>query len=240
MLVTRRSRRASLRTKLAAGVLAAGVVPLFVGIALTFHQAQVDAAKQAGAAASDRAGTAADRLAAVFQDQHYRLLLAADNDVLDRWYADPAARPQLSATLNSALIRIHDLDRTLTDEACFIDAAGAEQARMVGGVAAEPGDLSPDETGNPFFAPTMALAAGEVYQGQPYISPDSHRWVFPNSTPIVHLGKTVAMMHFETNVEGLRGLLASTMGRGMRARTPHCASRTPAWRRIRSSRSPVM
>ncbi|MDQ1710536.1 MAG: hypothetical protein QOG49_1921 [Frankiaceae bacterium] len=215
---SRMGRGRSIRTKLAAGVLAAGLLPLSVAVALTVRQTRASVTSQAAATAAERATSAADRLAAVFHEQHYRLLLAADNDVFDRWFAQPSAQPQLRETINSALVRVYELDPALTDEACFIDVTGAEQARMVTGVAAPVADLSADETGNPFFTPTFALAAGEVYQGHPYISPDSKRWVFPNATPIVHGGKAVALLHFETSIEGLRQLLQHSIEPGMRAR----------------------
>jgi hypothetical protein len=48
-------------------------------------------------------------------------------------------------------------------EACFIDAGGAENARAVRGERATFADLSPDESTNPFFAPSFALKSGEVH-----------------------------------------------------------------------------
>ncbi|MDX6227715.1 MAG: hypothetical protein QOI76_1105 [Frankiales bacterium] len=215
---TLRRRRQSLRTKIAVGVLAAGVLPFALGMGLTIRQAQSDIGKQAKATADERATSASVQLAGVFHEQHYRLLLAADNEVLSRWYAEPAARPTMRATVDAALVRVFQLDSSLTDEACFIDAAGPEQARMVQGVAAQIADLSPDESANPFFKPTFALPAGAVYQGQPYVSPDSHRWVFPNATPIFRNGAAVALLHFETSIEGMRQLLAKSLGSGMRGR----------------------
>jgi methyl-accepting chemotaxis protein len=215
----RTPRRArSLRTKIALGVLTAGVLPFAIGVGLTIRQAQGDIGKQAHTTADERATSAAVQLAGIFHEQHYRLLLAADNDVLSRWYAEPAARPAMRATVDAALVRVFQLDTSLTDEACFIDAGGQEQARMVEGIAAPVATLSPDESGNPFFKPTFALADGQVYQGMPYISPDSKRWVFPNATPIFQDGKAVALLHFETSIEGMRQLLASSLGKGMRGR----------------------
>ncbi|MDX6221060.1 MAG: hypothetical protein QOD91_114 [Frankiales bacterium] len=213
-----RRRRQSLRTKIAVGVLAAGVLPFAIGVGLTIRQAQSDIGKQAKATADERATSASVQLAGVFHEQHFRLLLAADNEVFDRWYAEPASRPAMRATVDAALVRVFELDSALTDEACFIDATGPEQARMVEGVSAPVATLSPNESANPFFKPTFALSAGAVYQGSPYISPDSHRWVFPNATPILRNGKAVALLHFETSIEGMRQLLAKSLGSGMRGR----------------------
>jgi diguanylate cyclase (GGDEF)-like protein len=75
----------------------------------------------------------------------------------------------------------------------------------VRGVRAPLDDLSPDESGAPFFAPTFALHAGQVYQAKPYISPDTREWVIANSTPIPGTGSpAAAIVHFEVTVESFR------------------------------------
>src|ERR671931_1897913 len=101
-----------------------------------------------------------------------------------------------------ALNYLEQLYPTSIGEACFIDRTGPENARYVRGVRARLKDLSPDESGNPFFRPTFALRAGEVYQARPYISPDTHDWVISNSTP-VPMGNSSkpAIVHFEISVE---------------------------------------
>ena len=65
---------------------------------------------------------------------------------------------------NEALGYLEELFPDSIGEACFIDRNGPEIARMVRGVRATRADLSPDESGAPFFAPTFALRPGQVYQ----------------------------------------------------------------------------
>ena len=43
--------------------------------------------------------------------------------------------------------------------------------------AAAQAELSLNEAKNPFFAPTLALGPGQVYQAPPYVSPDTGHWV---------------------------------------------------------------
>src|SRR4051794_9843108 len=62
-------------------------------------------------------------------------------------------------------------------EACFIDADGAELARVVRGRVARPQELSTSESQTPFFAPTFALRSGQTHQTLPYVSPDTKQWV---------------------------------------------------------------
>src|SRR3954447_20757773 len=90
-------------------------------------------------------------------------------------------------------------------EACFIDADGAELARVVRGNVARPGDLSTEEARTPFFAPTFALKVGQTHQTRPYISPDTNEWVVANATRIPHAkGRKRAIVHFEVTIESFR------------------------------------
>jgi hypothetical protein len=112
-----------------------------------------------------------------------------------------AGRPGALAGANAALRYLERLYPTSIGEACFIDRGGAEIARAVRGVSAAKAELSPDESGNPFFRPTFVLRPGEVYQAPPYVSPDTGEWVISNSTPIT--GRR-AIVHFEITIESFR------------------------------------
>ena len=92
-------------------------------------------------------------------------LLTANNPAFRDFYRLPGSRsakvrrggPALEEA-NQALGYLEELFPDSIGEACFIDRTGPENARMVRGVRATVADLSPDESGAPFFAPTFALA----------------------------------------------------------------------------------
>ena len=118
-------------------------------------------------------------------------LLTASNPAFGHFYELPGDRAaktraggQVLDEVNQALGRLEELFPSSIGEACFIDRTGPENARMVRGVRATPKDLSPDESGAPFFAPTFALRHGQVAQARPYVSPDTKEWVISNSTPL--------------------------------------------------------
>jgi diguanylate cyclase (GGDEF)-like protein len=144
-------------------------------------------------------------------------LLTANNPAFRHFYRTPGARatkiraggPVLDEA-NEALGYLERLFPTSIGEACFIDRAGPEIARMVRGVRATPKDLSPDESGAPFFGPTFALRHGQVYQARPYVSPDTKEWVISNSTlmPTADRSKQ-AIVHFEVTIESFRKVAAS-------------------------------
>jgi hypothetical protein len=116
-------------------------------------------------------------------------LLTANNPAFQDFYGLAGSRaakvraggPVLDRA-NAALGYLEQLFPDSIGEACFIDRAGPEVARMVRGVRATPKDLSPDESRAAFFGPTFALRHGQVYQARPYVSPDTKEWVISNST----------------------------------------------------------
>ena len=148
-------------------------------------------------------------------------LLTANNPAFQDFYALPGSRaakvrqggPVLDKT-NAALGYLEELFPDSIGEACFIDQAGPENARMVRGERATRKDLSPDESGNPFFAPTFALRPGQVYQARPYESPDTGEWVISNSTLMpTSDGSKRAIVHFEVTIDSFRRVAASLANR---------------------------
>jgi methyl-accepting chemotaxis protein len=205
-------------------VVAAGLVPLVLFGALALYQNRRDVGSRDHQTANEEAATASTQLAQLFDQWRAELLIAANNSVLAQWYTDPAHRTGLRPTVDRLLVQLNALYPDLIDEACFIDARGPELARQVHGVPAAPADLSPDESGNPFFGPTLALAAGQVHRHGAYISPDSGRWVISNSTPLVVNGRPVALLHFEASLEGVRQRLIHLLGPGVRTQVVDVAT----------------
>jgi diguanylate cyclase (GGDEF)-like protein len=144
-------------------------------------------------------------------------LLTANNPAFRRFYQTPGERAAKIRAGGPVLDEVNEalgyLERLFPDsigEACFIDRAGPEIARMVRGVRATPKDLSPDESGAAFFGPTFALAHGQVYQARPYVSPDTKEWVISNSTLLpTSDGSKPAIVHFEVTIESFRKVAAS-------------------------------
>ncbi|MEK7452642.1 MAG: cache and HAMP domain-containing protein [Patescibacteria group bacterium] len=89
-------------------------------------------------------------------------------------------------------------NRFSVDETCLIDGSGQEHTRLTSGIIAPDDDFSSEEDGASFFAPSMAKSKGEVHIEYPYMSPDSNRWVFAYTSPIVLSdGSKPSFFHFE-------------------------------------------
>jgi diguanylate cyclase (GGDEF)-like protein len=190
------------------------LLPVGIGSGTSAHSHAVAALD--GALANTASGQAQ-----VLEDYFLRArsidLLTASNPAFRHFYelsgrraAKARAGGQVLDEVNQALGYLEQLFPTSIGEACFIDRAGPENARMVRGLRAAPKDLSPDESGAPFFGPTFALRDGEVYQARPYVSPDTKEWVISNSTLMPTAdGSKQAIVHFEVTIESFRKVAAN-------------------------------
>jgi diguanylate cyclase (GGDEF)-like protein len=151
----------------------------------------------------------ADRVATAFTSYFERArsldLLLAQNPV----FRPPAGREIDNADANRALLYLEDLYPGTIGEACLIDEQGREAARVTDGVAARIDDLSSDEAQNPFFAATLALPRGEVYQATPYVSADTGTWVISNSTWVRQPDGERLIVHFEVSLASFQQWLTT-------------------------------
>jgi hypothetical protein len=189
------------------------LLPVGIGSGASAHS-------HAAAALDGALANTADAQAQVLEDYFSRArsidLLTANNPAFQHFYALPGDRVAKARAGGPVLTEVNQalgyLERLYPDsigEACFIDRAGPENARMVRGVRATPKNLSPDESGNPFFGPTFALRQGQVYQARPYESPDTKEWVISNSTLMPTTdGSKRAIVHFEVTIESFRKVAA--------------------------------
>jgi diguanylate cyclase (GGDEF)-like protein/PAS domain S-box-containing protein len=194
------ARGSSVRIKLA-GLVGLGMVAsaVMVGTLLfaTAHELFLQQARSQLERQNQATGLAiedlTDRAAAA-------LLISRHSASLERVFRAQASDSDRQTAVADILQELSYVQQTFSiDEICVMDAAGAEAARIVQGRAADPSELSQNEADNPFFAPAIALADGEVYRSiTPYISPDTHRYVVAHATPIVDsAGQHAGILHFE-------------------------------------------
>ena len=168
------------------------------------------------------AGDEAVQVEEYFERARSVILLTAHNPAFRSFYSDPGerlakvqARTRSLRESEAGLAYIEQLYATSISEVCFIDRGGPENACFVDGARAPFGELSVDESKNPFFAPTFALRPGQVYQAKAYISPDTKTWVISNSTPLPRTGRPArAIVHFEVSIASFQQE-ASSIARGV-------------------------
>ena len=195
------------------------LVPLTVGAWLIDRQATSREDAKLDRALAHTASEEAISLQNYFDRARSVILISAHNPAFRTFYELPGsraanvqARGPMIVEAENALAYLETLYPGSIGEACFIDAHGAENARVVRGERAPLADLAADESKNPFFAPTFALRPGQVHQARPYVSPDTREWVISNSTPVATKdGVKRAIVHFEVTIESFRRRLNAAL-----------------------------
>lgn len=195
-------------------VVAVLLVPASLGFGYAQHvRARTGLEQHLRAVAQEEAAT----LAQAFEGARGLALLTAHNPAFRDFYTAPGSRESkiregvpASQEVNEALSHLIRLDPLSIGEAGFVDASGAENARVVRGIYATPDELSADEADAPYFAPVLTRATGQVYQTAPYISDHTGEWVISYATRMPtpdSVGN--AIVHFEVSVESLRRSIAA-------------------------------
>jgi diguanylate cyclase (GGDEF)-like protein len=199
-------------------VLGLALVSVAVVSAVTHHERGRDSLNRALSNEAREQGEALDHY---FARARSLTQVTANNPAFRKFYEEPGERREKVLAggptvreANGALAYLEHLFPGSVGEACFIDRSGPENARAVSGRVAPISELSSDETAAPFFGPTFALKAGQVYQAEPYISPDTHSWVVSNSTPLATSGgASPAIVHFEISLDSFRRQLTTGSSR---------------------------
>jgi diguanylate cyclase (GGDEF)-like protein len=194
---------------LAALVLAIGLLLFAVGAAAVDHGRKRDVLERSLRA---EAREQAEKLDNYFSRARSLTLVTAQNPAYRDFYELGGSRESrilaggpVVREAERGLAYLEDLFPGAIGEACFIDRSGAENARAVKGRVEGFKNLSLEEAKAPFFKPTFALKPGEVYQAEPYLSPDTSEWVISNSTPLPGRGGvSPAILHFEVTIESFR------------------------------------
>ena len=184
------------RVRWLAALAVVAVLPLLVGAVMLARHDAAQRRSKLDATLAGEAAAEAMRLQEYFGEAGKLVTYAARSSDFTGFQEDHAA---------AALTAFERLYPDGIGEACFIGRRGPEIARVVRGERAATADLSPDESGSAFFAPTLALPPGRAYQAEPYLSPDTGEWVISNSSPLPRVqGSSPAFVHFEVSLESFR------------------------------------
>jgi diguanylate cyclase (GGDEF)-like protein len=191
---------------------AGGMILLTIGLFVAVRNQRIRVADRRDVALSAAADVQQERLTEFFAESRRTVLLLSKNKAIVEMngeHQSETATDQLARdSANETLAYLEQLYPGRVSEVCLIHNDGHEIARVVKGSVALPSDLSSDESANPFFAPTFALQAGDVYQSKPYRSTDTGEWVVSTSTPIGEPGLSRSIVHFEVSIGHLQVLTA--------------------------------
>jgi diguanylate cyclase (GGDEF)-like protein/PAS domain S-box-containing protein len=179
---------------------------------LLFIQVGDQTAREADERLARHVAEQSDRIGNLYVQAQRDIRLARRNSALDEVMAKPL--PQVTAAdrerINAALTYVGE--RYAVDEMCLILANGTELGRWDHGQTYAPELLSTEElVNNPGVIPTLARPDDTVYVvPEPYISPDTERWVTAFLTPVViDSGRSAGVLHFEIPIQSFAEELAA-------------------------------
>lgn len=143
-----------------------------------------------------------NKKAAIFKSVNKKasrnLVNAAQDKVFTEFFItkDPAEKARLRKEIQTISLAVQK--KFNVDEMCLIASNGKELTRIVFNDIAPDSDLSADESGAPFYAPSFKKKRRQIHIEPPYLSADSERWVVAYTTPIVLKdGNKPAFLHYE-------------------------------------------
>ncbi|HEX2024828.1 MAG TPA: diguanylate cyclase [Actinomycetota bacterium] len=211
------SGRAARGAPLATMIVAVLLIPASLGFGYAQHvRAQAALEQHLRAVAEGQAVFLSDE----FERARGLALLMAHNPALRDFYTAPGSREEkieeqtpAAQRVNEALAFLARLDPLSIGEAGFVDASGAENARVVRGLYATPSELARDVRTVPYFQPVISRSTGVVYQTEPYLSPNTTEWVVSYATKMpTPDSRQNAIVHFAVSVESLRRSMAALTG----------------------------
>lgn len=197
----------SLRAKFTLVLFVVGVIPLVATSIFFYYTAKDSLFKNVFKELKWNLGDVSTLVEDYFEQSQRDLLVASKNTAFAMYFLDPGGRARWVSEQQRTLKYLRGMYPDMIDEACFIEAGGKEVSRIVFDDVSHTHELSSDESRSEFFIKAFLVEEGEVFQGKPIVSEDSHRWVLPNATPILVNGRKAAILHFEVTLTYFQRLL---------------------------------
>jgi diguanylate cyclase (GGDEF)-like protein/PAS domain S-box-containing protein len=179
--------------------------------AILFIQVGDQTAREAEARLARHVAEQSGRIESLHIQAQRDIRLARRNSVLEEVMAKPLTEVTAGdrVHINAALTYVGE--RYAVDEMCLILANGTELGRWDHGQTYPPEELSTEElVNNPGVTPTLERPDDSVYVvPEPYVSPDTGRWVTAFLTPVViDGGRRAGVLHFEIPIQRFADELA--------------------------------
>ncbi len=204
--------RLSLRIKFASFAIVVGIIPLIVIGFYSYSASRRAIDESVSHQVHERTLKIQEELQDYFKETRVTLLTIASSPAWLNFYTDPENKETWRQEQQRIINYMDDATDIGIEEFCYIGINGKENTRLVSGELEH--DLAEDEKDNPFFKPSFALEPGEVFQSQPYISPDTGKWVFATTTLITgEDGEKLAFLHLERSLDQIQSLLKKSAKR---------------------------
>jgi len=137
----------------------------------------------------------------IFVKAQTNLLLTSENPAFSRYFIETSRHDEWKEEQVKALRQLQLLFPEAISVTAFIDPSGKEISKVVVKQVASKERLSSGVQERPFFVPGLSQPPGGVYQGEPYISPETRLWVIPFVAPVFYNGQILGLIYFDLNLE---------------------------------------
>lgn len=189
-----------IRFKFVIILLIAGLLPLIVGTAVYITTSKEKMVEETEYALLQELSHVTFAIETIFMKAQTNLLLAAENPAFFRYFTEPKRQIDWKYEQIKTLRQLQLLFPEAISVTSFTDVAGQEITKVV------VKEISSKETlssiiEQPFFVPGLSQPPGGVYQGEPYVNPETRHWVIPFVAPVYDRGHIMGLLYFDLNLE---------------------------------------
>lgn len=182
-------------------LLITGLLPLLVGTfvyIITSKQKMIEDAEHVSLQELSHVTFAIE---SIFLKAQTNILLTSENPAFARYFTDRRLKGEWIEEQVKALRHLQLLFPEAISVTAFIDVAGHEITKVVVKRISPEEKLSSIARERPFFVPGLSQPPGGVYQGDPYLNPETRLWVIPFVAPVYAGGHILGLIYFDLNLE---------------------------------------
>lgn len=178
-----------------------GMLPLIVGTVVYITTSRHEMVEETEHTLVQELSHVTFAIETIFLKAQTNLLLTSENPAFSLYFTDPKRRNEWKYEQVKALRQIQLLFPEAISVSAFIDVSGRDVSKVVVKKIAPDEKLSSIAQKMPFFVPGLSQPPGGVYQGDPYINPETNLWVIPFVAPVHANGQIMGLIYFDLNLE---------------------------------------
>ena len=190
-----------IRYKFIVILLITGLLPLIVGTAVYLTTSKQEMVEEAKHVLLQESSHVTFAIETIFLKAQTNILLISENPAFSRYFTDTKHREEWKEEQIKVLRRLQLLFPEAMSVTAFIDGTGQEITKVVIKQIATNKKLSSAIREQPFFIPGLSQPPGGIYQGDPYLNPETRLWVIPFLAPVYAGGHILGLIYFDLNLE---------------------------------------
>ncbi len=189
-----------IRTKFVIILLVIGLLPLLIGTSIYLTTSKHERIEEKEHALLQELSHVSFAIESIFLKAQTNLLLAAENPAFFRYFTEHERQTDWEYEQVKTLRQLQLLFPEAISVTSFTDVAGMEITKIVVKQISAKKNLS-SIIDTPFYVPGLSQPPGGVYQGEPYLNPETRHWVIPFVAPVHDQGKIMGLLYFDLNLE---------------------------------------